>query len=438
MNRNEAQSPSFNYGVKYRVMFLITTSEEAKAFLPVHQELIKSGLVDIINIGTGKMCCERDSEPPEATMERLQMEYVSLLAMKIKNIVEVLREESPDLVITGGDQEYIRRAFLYGADGLNIPTLLVQVGISSDVANIPSIAVKRTVYRLRHYWLNIIRKYVYLLRTVVALRWGLLKILKMIWEDIKIAVSADDTNGKFGKRTVAVSGSWGKKTMLLRGVDSSDIVVVGRLVNGQNNNGDCEIREMLGIGNNEKVVLFLTCAMVEHGWWTTDMRSELVNRVIDSIMPLLGESVRMVIKIHPVERIEDYKKIIDGEVSQLIICQDVSLDAVINISDVVVVGGYSTTVLEVATFSKPVLLLNMFNDVKGIAYEDMGIATEVNDYSELQKLVRELLNNPLAKDEVVRKVGAFWKLNKEYVDGKAVERTTGLILKLAKAYKVNK
>ena len=426
---------------RLKIMFVVCNDAEARLIHPVWQDIGKRTKVDVINISTGKISSEKTTVEPEDALRELGIPFKKLTDYKTMNVAKVLKAEQPDVLVVGGDQEYLRRSFVYAANGLGIPTLLLRLGISSNTANTPRIAMKRTVYRLTHHFTNIIHKYLYLLRTVVALRWNPYRILRMVLQDIWIAFSTDDAGGRFGCQAIAVAGSWEKKILTERGVKSDKIIITGdpRLdLSSQVTGGDSTTRiySDLGINTKDKVILLLTSAQIEHGRWSYDMRARFINGVIDSLTPLLDDSVHLVVKIHPVENLDEYHEIIDPRKNRVILRKDLALSDIINVSDVVMTGGYSTTVLEACALRKPVIVLNVFNEIKDIPYVEMGLALGVYRLSELKGTVEELLYDQSTRAKFMHGVELFFNSNKEFVDGKALARITNLILKLAKLHQV--
>jgi len=289
-------------------------------------------------------------------------------------------------------------------------------------------ATKRSIYRISHYFRNIIRKYLYLLRTVLALRWSLYKILRMVLDDFVDAFTVWDNRGKYGCKYIAVAGSWEKQTLVRRGVSPDKVVVTGSPVIGLSSGdkeGTLSLRQSLGIGAKDKVILFLTSSQFEHGWWTEDMRNEFVSGVVDAMFPLLNESVHLVVKIHPIESLDYYHSILRGK--RAIIRKDIVLADVINISDMVLISGSSTTVLEAGVLQKPVVLLKVFNEIDLVPYVKMGLAVGVYSFVELKPIVEELLYNQVSREKCLDRAKLFYDSNKEFTDGKATERIVDLI-----------
>lgn len=414
---------------RVKVIFVISTGEEAKLVYPIYKELEKRG-VEVLNIETGKLCCGKNAMSPSEKLAELGMRYKSIYGYETKSMTKILRREKADVVVVGSDQEYIRRAFVYSAKKYNIPVLLLEVGISSNTINIASIATKRTMFRLTHYFANIVNKYLYLLRTVIGLEWGITKITKMVIQDIKVAFTINDARGMYGCDAIAIAGNWEREVLIERGVNPDAIYVTGNpTLNFSRAASNGETRQKLGIKTDDKVIALLTCAQVEHGRWTVDMREQFVTGIIDALSPMLG-SVHLLIKVHPVEDLAVYKDIVLCRKENVQVMKDVVLADIIDASDLVIVGGYSTTVLEACALKKPVILPTIFNEVNYMPFAEMGLANEVYELGKLKGVVGELLYNQSTIEEALRKSKLFFDSNKEFTDGKATERISELILRL--------
>lgn len=421
-----------------KVLFVVINEQTAKTFLPIHQELVKANNVDVGYIGTGRVCCGKDDADPSEAMAKFGMRHTSLSAYGTNSIVEILKREKPDVVITESDQEFMRRAFVYASNGLGIPVVFLQMGISNRMVHMFGIATKRTIYRLTHYFFNILHRYYYLLRTIIALRWSPARILGMVLKDIWVAFTTDDARSKFGYFIAVTSCSWEKQEFVERGVNPENIFVTGspmvNLASQMQGSHNGKLREEFGIGENDKVILLLTSALVEHGRWTPDRRRIFVNAVLDTISPLLSDGVKLVIKIHPVESIKPYEEILMGRKEKVVLRKDLVLRDILNESDVVIVGGYSMATLDATAMRKPVVLLNVFGEIHEQPFVEMGIAVGVYDLDDLRPTVEGLLYKQMDRDEAMRKIELFYDSNKELVDGKAASRIVDLILKLAREH----
>jgi len=411
-----------------KVVFIVTVKEEVDLVLPLCEEILKRGRDDVLIIHTDMFCCDKNGTPPMEALIKSGMPFRSLLSYGTKNIVSILKQEKASALVVGSDQEYMRRAFVYATGGLGISQLMLLMGSSTNKPNAIQMTTKRSIYRISHYFRNIVHKYLYLLRTVVALRWSPYQILRMVLRDFLDAFMVWDNKGKYGCKYIAVAGSWEKQALVERDVSPDKVVITGspviRLSLG-NKDRALSLRQSLGIGVKDKVILFLTSSQVEHGWWTEDMRNEFINGVVEAVSSLLNESVHLVVKIHPIERLAHYENLLMGK--QAIIRKDIVLADAINISDVVLISGSSTTVLEAGVLQKPVVLLKVFNEIDLVPYVEMGLAVGVYSLGELKPIVEGLLYNQESRERCLNRAKLFYDSNSEFTDGKATERIADLI-----------
>ncbi len=419
-----------------KVMMVIVNEEDAKLQAPLYHHLSRLG-IHVSVVSTGRLCCNKNSELPEEALSELNVHHTSLSTYvqryRTRNIARIVEGQNLDVLVIGTDQEYVRRAFVYAAKGYGIPVLLMEWGISSNTTNVSSIAIKRTIFRLRYYFANIVNKYLYLLRTVIALKWSVKKIIGMIVKDIQVAFTVDDARGSFGYDAIAIAGNWEKHVLVERGVNPGDIYVVGnpRLKFTEMVDNTDNARRKLGIKTAGEVILLLTSAFVEHGRWSVDMRDKYTVGIIDALSPILTGSTQLLIKIHPEENLAVYNDIVRHRKENVRAVKDVALADAINASDLVIITGYSTTVLVACTLRKPVILPIIFSQPNHMPFEEMGLCSEVNDLGELKGLAEGLLYNQSLRGEALHKSQAFLDSNKEFTDGKATERITELILKMA-------
>ncbi len=261
-----------------------------------------------------------------------------------------------------------------------------------------------------------------------------LKVMQSMSKDLWTALSVYDAGGRLCCNAIAVAGNWEKTVLIERGVNPKKIFVTGNpeldASSKLGNNSDlCCLRQNLGIHPLDKVVLLLTSAKVEHGHWNPNMRSIFITNVIDALKPLMINRVRLIIKIHPVENLADYRRIIGSNPQQVILRKDIDLFDIIKISDVVVTG-YSTTVLEANSLHKPVVLVNTFGEPEYLPYVEMGLATGVYRLVELRPTVEKMLYNDSTRNSVIRNADLFVSENRESFDGGALQRLIDLILKL--------
>lgn len=418
-----------------KVIFVIPNGQEAELFQAIYEELDRRGY-DVLNIETADLCCDKDNIVPSEKLAELEMESKSIYSYKTRNMVRILESESPDVLVIGSDQEYVQRAFAYASKGIGIPVLLVDVAFGSNILKGDWLVIRRSLYRLYYHFFVIVRKYAYILRTVVGLGWGLHKILWMIMRDLWNALVVEDGRGLYGCDKIVVAGEWGREVLLERGIDSSKVVITGNprmasMLRKRNLDGEQRLREELGVRVDDRIILLQTSAQVEHGRWSSAMRKAFVNKVIDSLKPLLNDGAKLVLRLHPAESLSEYKEIVNGR-GDVILRKGTPYMDTIGASDVILFNAYSTMVLEATAIGKPVVLLNTFNEAKNLPYEEMGLAICLYNYDRIEPTVRSLLYDEAFRGKFLGQVKSFYATNKEFVDGKATERIADLIEGMAK------
>jgi CDP-glycerol glycerophosphotransferase (TagB/SpsB family) len=254
-----------------------------------------------------------------------------------------------------------------------------------------------------------------------------------------MAFSVYDAGGGFGCSAIAVAGSWEESILIERGVDPERIFITGSpefdsLSIFESSPDIKQLRQELGIDVADKVVLLLTSAEVKHGYWSPIMRSIFITSIIKSLGSLMTDHMHLLIKIHPVEDLDEYRRIVGLGHEWVILRKDIKLSDSINMSDVVITG-YSTTVLEACALHKPVIVLNIFGEPEYLPYVEMGLATGVYHLNELKTVVQKMLYDLSAKEAVLSKVDLFLNQNRQNFDGKATHRITELISKLAESHR---
>ena len=421
--------------IQKKILFLVCNGAEARLVNAIWQALKSQAKSKIINISTGALNREKSDQGPEEALTAFGLHFKRLVDYRTLDITKILKEELPDIMILGSDQEFLSQAFLFAAKKLSIPVLLLRLGISTNVLNVPQMAFNSTAYRLSHNSINILKKYSFKLRTMISSGYNPFEVLKEIITDVWMAFSSYDAAGKFGCQAIAVAGTWEKTVLIERGVSPNKIFITGNpeFFVSSPNEISCPIanvRQNLGIKPEEKIILLLTSAQVEHGLWSPEMRTTFVNSIIKTLSPLLNGSFRLLIKIHPVESLEEYNKILYSEDKRVVLRKDLRLIDCINISDVVI-AGYSTTVLQAGALRKPVIVLNLFGDPEILPFVELGLAIGVYNIENLKVAVEKMVFDLPKRAVLLKNVDLFFYENRQNFDGKAAHRIAHLILELS-------
>jgi len=131
-----------------------------------------------------------------------------------------------------------------------------------------------------------------------------------------------------------------------------------------------------------------------------------------------NEKFIFLIKIHPLENIDDYKKFfIDQNIK---IFQKADNYELIKISDLCI-GFYSTVLQNAIIIGKPVISLNIFNlDIIRIGKNVIGLKKTINSWEKFHKILEEIHQN---------KYNLLENINSDMIikDGKCYQRTIKLI-----------
>lgn len=427
-----------------KIVFVVCSGREAALAHPIFDELKRRGIdKSFLAISTGEISKEKFEQGPEEAMTALGMPFKRLQDYRTKDITKILRQEQAGIVLLTDDQEFIRRSFVLASNGLNIPILALEYqGISGHPRTNMLRSLKGSLYRLTHNFSNIVLRYMYLLRTLIALGWGPFKMLGMIGKDLWIAVSVYEAGRTFGYQTIAATSSQHKQALIERGVEVDRIFLTGNPVydalpqENVHTSQAVNLRRSLNIGQDDRIILLLTSAQAEHGVWTCGMRENFVTGVVNSLAPILDEPLHLIIKLHPLENLGEYQIMLAPSAQAVILLKDVKLSTIISLADVVI-AGYSTTVLDACILHKPVVLLNIFDEPHYIPYVEMGIATGVYHLSKLKATVQELLYNQSAREKALNRADVFLNENRQLMDGKAASRIVDLLIEISQKHRVN-
>jgi hypothetical protein len=415
-----------------KILFLVCNGAEARIVNLIQHAFENQVTVRIIS--TSEISREKSDQAPEEALSKFGLHFKRLIDYQTHDVTKILRQEMPDVLVLGSDQEFLSQAFVYAANRLNIPTLLLRLGISTNVVNVPGRAVNSSTQRLAHNSMNILIKYSYKLSTMIGSAYNPLKVLRELTKDIWRAFLVYDASGTFGCRAIAIAGPWEKTVLMERGINPKKIFLTGNpefsVLPLSQNYVVGDLRQSLGIKSEEKVILLLTSAMVEHGFWTEEMRASFVKGVINSLNPILKKDFRLIIKIHPVENLDVYRKILGSENKRVLLYKDLKLTDAILVSDVVM-AGYSTTVLQACAFRKPVIILNIFGSPEYLPYVEMGLAIGVYDIDKLKETVEKIAIDMPTREKLLSNIDLFLSNNEHNLDGRAACRIADLILALS-------
>jgi hypothetical protein len=349
---------------------------------------------------------------------------------------EVIERLNPDLVIVPADYEYLSRSILKAASHAGIPTVNVLSSLFESTTLDYSYDKEKIIGRLQALWTHgrsIIRKYAFLLKTLLHARYGLCYIIRTIMMDAYLPFISWEPRYRFGGGDLnIVSTPMFVDLLVKNGIDRSKIVVTGDV--GMDTIYDKLIRlPRKTIRNNDKVeILFITDAMVEHGYWTPSMHKEIITTVVRAISEQLRNEANLRLKIHPIsERLDIYRQLVDPIDPSIEIIQHADLLPLINDSDVIVTFGVSSALFEVLLLEKPMYLMNIFDEdtTKNIFLKEK-VATECKTMEELISKIRNRIYYRVDSERVYALVEKYmYKF-----DGKCSERAANHIISLVNTH----
>lgn len=342
---------------------------------------------------------------------------------------EVVGTLKPDLIMLGGDYEYFARSLLKAGSALGVPTVILVAAFPFWVEQSAEInaMVSGRMNTLRSKGRNIVIRYLFLLRTLMRCRYSLPYIVKTIIKDAYMPFTSYEPSYKFGGGDLNIVNSREWIGILMKnGIDRTKIAVAGDWGMDLIYEKIHAMKKSRSESSPITRILFITTAMVEHGFWKPSMREIVVTSVIRAMKQLGNVSLR--IKIHPAsENIDDYRKIIDPIDPDIEIIQRIELLPLINESDVIVTFGESWALFEALLLNKPILVMNFFD-------EDVSRNPFIKEQVVLEcKSIRELLcylNDRRDFQPNPERLASFLEKSIYKFDGKCGERAAAHIVSL--------
>lgn len=349
-----------------------------------------------------------------------------------KDFVEIVDMLTPDLVMGfGGAYEYLERSMIKAAAFRGIPNVTVLGSfIESWVAStsIEGKIISGRLHALRDHGRDILKKYLFMLRTLSRIGFDPLHLFKIIIKDIYVPLVSFSPIYTFGGADLNIINTpeWAE-LVVKKGIERRKIVITG----------DCtmdSVYQKLNSNNgqaskHQKVeVLFVTTPMVEHGHWSPRMRKEVVTKVVAGLLNHLRDKINLRVKIHPnTERLEDYRKLLDPIDKNIEVIQSEDLFLLLQESDVIVSFGPTSAIFQAILLGKPVYLMNLFNeDTRKNIYLREKIALECKTVDSLIEKIRDYKNHNIDGSTIT----AFIEKTFYKFDGKSSERAANSILAL--------
>jgi len=409
-----------------KIIFLLDNIPAIEMFVPIIKELPDSWEVLVINYDgwTRKSRAEI-----EQALQKLGLNYRTIEGHGRRNVEKLLQEEGSSVVVLSRDTTTpLEQLFIRCADSKHIPTLLVPHGMWTPQAR------KNWSLRAARAWMEHLNRLVFQgLRVKKAgdFSWGRLiqTSLFRLKRDLKRRPMFD---GHGGCSKIAVFGDAMKELLISEGVGPEHIEVTGNpkfdfLYYAKESDYKSKLCETWGISSDHDIVLLLTDYFVEFGIWTTEQRKEFV-MVIANAVAMLPRS-KLVIKIHPAMESEaDYLEIARGLPEPPVICRDIPLPELLSACSLAITVR-STAGLEAMAMAKPLLVVNLFNDIT--LFDEASGAIIVRNGDDLLSVLESVLYKGLSQE--MKEAATDYVYQQAYIqDGKAAKRIADLISQMAR------
>lgn len=314
-------------------------------------------------------------------------------AFEFHNALEIVEIVKPDLILTFTDFEYLSRTMLLAAKYKKIPcVVLLSLFFETELMTQEQFkrVIRGRVHILRNRGTIIIKKYLFMTRTMRQVGYGWGHLIKAMFNDLYLASKSFEPRYKHGGGDLNIVSTPTAKDLLLKnGIEQNKIAVTGECGMDYLYEKIKSI-EQTNPSNPQKQVLFLTEPMVEHGFWTESQSNNVLTSILKIFLPDLGSEWKLRIKIHPTSESKvKYQRILESLHTTTEVLQSEDIVQLIAYSDVVLAFGHSSAVFAAVLLRKPIILLN-FNDdnMTNNIFLNFKVAYECRSPQGLVKLLR--------------------------------------------------
>ncbi|MGC1132305.1 MAG: UDP-N-acetylglucosamine 2-epimerase [Nitrososphaeraceae archaeon] len=349
---------------------------------------------------------------------------------------EIMEKLNPDLVVSS-DYEYLHRSILKAAAYRGIPTVDIfysAFGLSALNEGYEKIKIFGRLQGLRKNARSIIRRYIFLLKTLFHAGYNFRDLIRTIIKDFYLPLISWLPRYRFGGGDLNIVSTPEWVDLLIRnGIDKNKIVVVGdismdpiydKLMYIKNKTVDKDNNTI----TSKTEILVITAPMAEHGLWTQKMQEEAVTTIVRGITEQFRNDANLRIKIHPTsETIGTYRQLLDAIDPSIDIIQKADLFSLANKSDVVISFGSSSALFEPLLLGKPLYIVNIFNEeVSKNLYLKEKVAIECRTIDELITNIKNGISSTIDPN----RIHTFIEKYTYKFDGKCSERAAKHIISL--------
>jgi len=219
---------------------------------------------------------------------------------------------------------------------------------------------------------------------------------------------------------VALWGGRIKNRLIERRVNASQLIVTGnpgydKIISMRNNQAIYE--------NN--FIVFATQMIEDYSSLNVDTNEEIIDALYSTIRKIPG--TRLVIKVHPGEKIRSYQKLTKNKKYQNVgIIRKMDIFELLEKCSILITYN-STVALEAIILNKPVVIVNFTGRSDLVPYVESGAARGVYKKKDLHPVIMDTLKNPDVQNRLAEKREKFILDNVYKLDGGARLRVINLI-----------
>lgn len=216
--------------------------------------------------------------------------------------------------------------------------------------------------------------------------------------------------GKYFKRILLKHGNYPKDSVVVTGDQR-----INDFVKNAYKTSKKKLLEKFYISKENKIILYLTSPVKE--------KYNVYKEVLQSIKNV--PKTTLIVKLHPSENPDFYKKIAREIDIKPIIIRDINTYEIITLCDIAITY-ISTTALEAMALKKPLVIINLTKKLGTIEFKKSGVLT-IYKNGQLGNTVKKLLENKKFRINVIKKQNKFIYKYMYKIDGKATERIINVI-----------
>ncbi|NQV08808.1 CDP-glycerol glycerophosphotransferase family protein [Candidatus Woesearchaeota archaeon] len=257
----------------------------------------------------------------------------------------------------------------------------------------------------------------------IGIQHGLIKDLRCVHDKDEISLKKVSPDYCPIPTKTAVFGENDKEFLIKHGnYPAESVVVTGnqrddRMFNEKSRYNKESICKKLALNPKRKIIVFAT---------DPDIKKEKSINLIKTISNSINNNIQFLIKVHPGESEEIYRKIVkNNNINAIITKHDVYevlyiCDALLNVKSAI---GLETTIMDT-----PIITLNFSGKVPDyIDYTEKGVGLEAKNREELKKVINLVLYDEKTKQKLKEARGSYVYEHCYKIDGKASERIANLI-----------